>query len=175
MTGRQPRVLAGEHRVELFREATVMVLYVAVVEIGELAAVPERHLGDQVTGPVGGTLLAIIWGTAIGLALAHWFAFQLAAPAFRGDRPTRHDWQIGLAQLAGAALVAVMSSLPVLTFSDLRAQETVGDVPAALIGLVGYLVARRARLAVLPAVFFGITALVLGILVALVKTRIAAH
>lgn len=153
-----------------------MVLYVAVVEIGELAAVPESHYsGGRVTGPVGGTLLAIVWGTAIGLALAHWFAFQLAAPAFRGDRPSRHDWQSGLAQLAGAAFVAVMSSVPVLVFSDVRAQETVGDVPAALIGLVGYLVARRARLAVLPAVFFGITALVLGILVALVKTKIAAH
>jgi len=176
VTEPEARSVAGEHRLELFREATVMVLYVAVVEIAELTALPESHFaGGRVTGPVGGTLLEVVWGTAIGLALAHWFAFQLAAPAFRNGRPTRVDWQIGLAQLAGAAFVAVLSSLPVLLFSDLRAQETIGDVPAVLIGAIGYLVARRARVAVLPAVFFGITALVLVVLVALVKTRIAAH
>ncbi|HKC26859.1 MAG TPA: hypothetical protein VKB75_02500 [Jatrophihabitans sp.] len=175
-TVRSPRAVTREHRSELFREATVMVLYVAVVEIAELAALPEGHYSDgRVTGPAGSTMLAIVWGTAVGLALAHWFAFQLAAPAFRGDRPTRVDWQIGSAQLAGAAFVAVLSSLPVLFFSDLRAQEFIGDVPAALIGAVGYLVARRAGFAVLPAVFFAITAIALGILVALVKTKIAAH
>jgi len=166
----------NEHRTELFREATVMVLYVGVVEIGELSALPESHFpGNRVTGPAGDTLLAIIWGTAIGLALAHWFAFQLAAPAFRGDRPTRVDWQIGSAQLAGAAFVAALSSLPVLLFSDVRAQETTGDVPAALIGAVGYLIARRAGQSVLPSAFFGITALALGVLIALVKTKLAAH
>jgi hypothetical protein len=163
-------------RAELFREATVMVLYVAVVEIGELAALPERHgSGDHVSGPLGGALLAIIWGTVVGLALAHCFAFQLAAPAFRGDRPRRGDWKISAAQLTGATFVALLSSLPVLLFSGAREQETVADVPAVLVGVVGYLVARRARLPRLAAAFFGITALVLGILVALIKMRLAAH
>src|ERR1700750_3096861 len=95
--------VTGEERVEVFREATVMVLYVSVVEIAELAAVPERHRAHgAVTGPIGGQLLAILWGTAVGLALAHWFAFRLAAPAFRGERPTHLDFQIGLGQLTGA-------------------------------------------------------------------------
>src|SRR5690242_5160854 len=142
---------AAGHRVELFREATVMVLYVAVVEIAELAALPERHgPGGHVSGPVDGALLAIIWGTVLGLALAHCFAFQLAAPAFRGDHPRRADWQVGAAQLAGATFVAVLSSLPVLLFTGAREQETVGDVPALLVGVVGYLVARRAGFARLP-------------------------
>src|SRR5262249_58459742 len=75
----------GEHRVELIREATVMILYVSVVEIADLAALPEAHyVHGRVTGPTGGYMLAIVWGTAIGLALAHWFAFRVAAPAFRG-------------------------------------------------------------------------------------------
>ena len=65
-----------------------MVLYVSVVEIAELAALPEAHFANgRVTGPVGAQLLAIVWGTAVGLAIAHWFAFRLAAPAFRGERP----------------------------------------------------------------------------------------
>src|SRR5690349_2656754 len=91
---------AHEEPGELVREAATMVLYVSVVEIAELAALPESHFGGgRVTGPVGAQLLAIVWGTAVGLALAHWFAFRVAAPAFRGDSPTRRDTRIGLAQL----------------------------------------------------------------------------
>jgi hypothetical protein len=153
-----------------------MILYVSVVEIAELAALPESHLAfGRVTGPVGDHLLAIVWGTAVGLALAHWFAFGLAAPAFRGKRPSHHDTQVGLAQLAGAVLVAVLSSLPVLLFSDVRAQETTGDVPALLVGVVGYLVARQTGASRLAAAFYGATALAVGVLVALVKGLIAAH
>jgi hypothetical protein len=165
-----------EHRVELMREATVMILYVSVVEIAELAAIPESHLSfGRVTGPVGDHLLEIIWGTAIGLAVAHWFAFGLAARAFRGERPSHQDTQVGLAQVSGAILVAILSSLPVFLFSDVRAQEFTGDVPAILVGLVGYLVARQTGSSRLASAFYGLTALALGILVALVKSLLAAH
>jgi hypothetical protein len=166
----------GEHRIELIREATVMILYVSVVEIAELAALPEAHyVHGRVTGPTGGYMLAIVWGTAIGLALAHWFAFRVAAPGFRGERPTHVDVQIGVAQVAGAALVALVSSLPVLLFSDVTAQETIGDVPAVLVGAVGYLVARRTGSGHLASAFYGLTALALGVVVALVKTKLSAH
>lgn len=37
---------ASGHRLELFREAVVMVLYVSVVEIAELAALPESQSSD---------------------------------------------------------------------------------------------------------------------------------
>jgi hypothetical protein len=165
-----------EHRTELLREATVMILYVSIVEIAELAALPESHLPfGRVTGPVSAGLLAIVWGTAVGLALAHWFAFGLAGPAFRGQRPSHFDTQIGLAQLAGAVLVAALSSLPSLLFSDVRARETTGDVPALLVGLVAYLVARRTASSRLAAVLYGATALALGVVVALVKSVLAAH
>ena len=168
--------LGGEHRVELIREATVMILYVSVVEIAELAALPEAHYDDgRVTGPTGGYMLAIVWGTAVGLALAHWFAFRVAAPAFRGERPTHVDIQIGIAQLAGAALVAAVSSLPVILFSDVRAQETIGDVPAVLVGAVAYLVARHTGSGRLASAFYGLTALALGVVVALVKSKLSAH
>ena len=153
-----------------------MVLYVSVVEIAELASLPEDHFAHGlVTGAVGDQLLAILWGTAVGLALAHWFAFGLAAPAFRGERPSHLDAQIGLAQLAGAILVATLSSLPVLLFSNVRAQEWTGDVPALLVGVVGYLVARQTRRSRLASLFYGIMGLALGILVALIKAMVAAH
>jgi hypothetical protein len=165
-----------EQQRELLREATVMILYVSVVEIAELAALPEHHFTTgRVTGAVGGHLLAIVWGTAVGLAIAHWFAFGLAAPAFRGERPSQFDLQVGLAQVGGAILVAALSSLPALFLSNVRAQETTGDIPALLVGLVGYLVARQTGSSRLASVFYGITALVVGILVALVKSVLAAH
>jgi hypothetical protein len=169
------RTLA-EHRTELLREAAIMILYVAIVEIATLAALPESNLHHgRTTGTVGGALLAVVWGTAIGLALAHWFAFQVAARAFRGERHTDLDTRIALAQLGGAVLVAALSSLPALVFSDLTARQTTGDVPAALVGVVGYLLARRAGSSRLKSTFYGATVCTLGVLVALAKSLIAAH
>ena len=163
-------------RTELLREAATMVLYVSVVEIAELATLPEGHFSHgRVTGPVGVQLLAIVWGTAIGLALAHWFAFRVAAPGFRGESPTRRDTRIGLVQVGAAAGVAAVSSVPVLILSDVRAQEFIGDVPAIIIGVIGYLIARATGRTRLPSAFYGITALALGAVVALVKSALAAH
>jgi|SRR4051812_47509647 len=164
------------HRNELFREATVMVLYVSVVEIAELAGIPRAHVGnDVVSGPSEAELVAIIWGTALGLALAHWFAFQLAARAFRGEHVTHHDNAIALAQVAGAVFVAAVSTLPILLFNDARAQQTVGFVPAALIGVVGYLIARHAGRTRFAALLYGTTAVAVGLAVALVKNRLSSH
>jgi len=151
---------------ELRREAVTMVLYVSVVLIAELAAIPEEHFADgRVTGAVGGQLLAIVWGTALGLAVAHWFAFGLADFTLRGHRPTRHDTYTGLTQLGSAAFVAAVSSLPVLLTSDLYEQETTEDVPALLIGAVGYLIARTTGRSRIQAVLYGLTALCLGVVV----------
>jgi hypothetical protein len=50
-----------------------------------------------------------------------------------------------------------------------------GDVPALVIGIVGYAVARSTGRSRAAAVFYGLTALALGVLVALVKTKLAAH
>jgi hypothetical protein len=153
-----------------------MVLYVSVVEIAELTAIPEDHFAHGVvTGPTGAALLGIIWGTAVGLALAHWFAFGLAARGFRGERVTRVDTYIGLAQVGAAMFVAALSSIPVLLFGDVREQETTAWVPALLIGVVAYLIARRTGTKRVPAVFYGIVALAVGIAVALVKSKLAAH
>jgi hypothetical protein len=166
---------SGVERAEVRREAATMVLYVSVVEIAELASLPERHFSHGVvTGPVGIQLLAIIWGTAIGLAIAHWFAFGVVAPAFSGNQPTRIDTRIGIAQLGGA-VVAAVSSLPVLLLSDVRAQETTGDIPALIIGFIAFVVARAAGKSRLRSVFYALTAVALGFGVAFVKSALAAH
>jgi hypothetical protein len=167
--------LEAEEQNEIFREAIVMVLYVSVVEIAELAALPEDHFSGHTTGPVKTALLAILWGTAIGLAIAHWFAFRLAAPAFRGERLTSLDTKVGLAQVGGAVFVAVVTSVPILLFSAQTGRDVAADLPAVIIGFVGYLVARRAGRGRIAAFFFGLTALALGLLVAEVKNVLSGH
>jgi hypothetical protein len=165
-----------DERAEILREATTMVLYVSVVEIAELAALPESHFSNgHVTGPVGASLIGLLWGTAVGLALAHWFAFRLAAPAFRGQRVTSLDTRIGLAQVGAALFVAAVSSLPVLFLNDVRAQEFTSYVPAIIIGVIGYLIARSTGKGRFAATFYGITALALGVLVATVKMSLSSH
>lgn len=41
--------------------------------------------------------------------------------------------------------------------------------------MIGYLVARATGKSQLPAIFYGLTALALGVVVALVKSALAAH
>ena len=165
-----------EHRAQVLQEAATMVLYVAVVEMAELVALPLGDSGHgEVTGPVGLELLAIVWGTAVGLALAHWFAFRLAAAGFRGDRPTRLDAEIGLAQLGGATLVAALSSIPVLLFSDANEQKIIVFVPAVIIGVIGYSLARTTGRSRFPSVVLGSIALALGVVVAIIKSALSAH
>src|SRR5262249_62417379 len=119
------RVTTGtEARAEVFREAITMVLYVSVVEIAELSALPEEHFTHgRVTGAVAGKLLAVLWGTAVGLAIAHWFAFQFAAPLFRGERPNLLAVAIGLGEVAGPLLGAAVSSLLSLLLSSVRTPQ----------------------------------------------------
>jgi hypothetical protein len=166
--------LLPAERTEIQRETIVMILYVSVVEIAELAALPQPTSDGGVDGVAGAELLAILWGTAIGLALAHWFAFQLAAEAFRGERYTRTDTIIGLAHVAAAVFVAIVSSLPILLFAEVTAARIVGFVPALIIGVVAYLIARQTRTRP-AAMVYGASALALGVLVAAVKSTISAH
>jgi hypothetical protein len=164
----------GTERDELVREAATMVLYVSVVEIAELAALPETHRLGRVTGPVGTALVAIIWGTAIGLAVAHWFAFGFAARELRGG-VRRIDFQVGLAQLGAAAFVAAVSCLPIVLFGDVREQEFIGVMPAILIGVSSYFIGRTSGRSRLAAAIYGAIALLAGLAVAAIKGALAAH
>lgn len=160
----------------MLREAVIMMLYVSIVEIAELASLPATHVArGRLVGPAESDLLAIIWGTAVGLAAAHWFAFRIAAAGFKGRRPTRLDTWIGLAQVGAAALVAVLSSLPILVLSDVDARHTVAYIPATIIGVIGVVLGRAGGRSWLRSIVYGIVALVGGIAVALLKQALSAH
>jgi hypothetical protein len=153
-----------------------MVLYVSVVLLAELAALPEQHFADgHVEGVIGGPLVAAIWGTAIGLALAHWFAFVFAADELRGLRPARHDLLIGLAQFAGAAFVGAVLTLALVLLPDSAAVAAMGELLAAIIGVIAYFIARATGHGRAQSVIYGVTVLVLGVVVAIAKYRLSAH
>jgi hypothetical protein len=151
-----------------------MMLYISIVLLAELAAIPSDHDGG-VHGPTGWTLIALIWGTTIGLALAHFFAFTIAVQGISRGRLTGEDRAEALAEVGGAALVAVIASIPVLLFSPSREQEVVPFVLVLLVGTIAFGVERSNGHSRRTAVIYGVIALVVGLLVVSVKEAVAYH
>jgi hypothetical protein len=120
-------------------------------------------------------LIGVIWGTTLGLALAHWFAFRLTARAFGGGLVSGRDVRIGLAQMFGATVVALLCTIPVLLFDETRQVEGTAWVPAAIVGIAGYAGARAAGRARIRSLVFALAAMVLGLAVAAVKNFLLGH
>ena len=153
-----------------------MTLYLSVVLLATLAALPAGHdAGEPVHGPVGIELIAIVWGTTIGLAVAHSFAFHVATHGFGGGRLRGQDRMEVLAELAGAAFVAALASLPVLVFSEDVEQQVVPFVLALIIGVVSYVVERTNGRTRTASVVFGLITLLVGLVAATVKNLLSAH
>ena len=131
---------ASVHRRALAREFFASALYVALVLLAALVALPRDRL------PTDHAVLATLFGTALGLVLAHFVAFRFAAhftaEAGRADTPLSQEAAAGL---AGGLVVAVIASIPYVLFS--------GDD-----ALLGSLVA----LATLPAIMGGAIARLRG-------------
>ena len=77
---------------------------------------------------------------------------------------------IGLAQMAGAAFVALLVSLGELLLPGRIHQQVVLFELAVLIGVVGYLVARSSGRSVGRSLAFGAAALAAGLLAAVLKS-----
>jgi uncharacterized membrane-anchored protein len=124
----------AEADVELCKEALTMALYVAICLLAALAAVSEETAEDHV--------FEIVWGTTVGLAVAHWFAFRVSARFVAQGRVRRHDALAALAQLIGAVAVALVATVPALIVPASVELDVVELVLTCFIGVVGYCVAR---------------------------------
>ena len=169
-----------DDRDEALREALTMVLYLSITLLATLTALPSGADGavdDHGSGGVHGlSLVGLIWGTAIGLTLAHFFAFRLTARAFTGGKVSEKDVRIGLSQLAGAAFVAVSCTIPVLLIGDSDEVQATTLVPALIIGVTGYLIARRAAHSTnVQSLIIGGVVMVLGLTVAAIKNFVLGH
>ena len=110
------------------REGLTMALYVSITLLAALTLAAGEDTADS-------DVLAIVWGTTVGLALAHWFAFSLAVRLLDPMADDSGVKQQLVAQLSAAAVVAVVASVPVLLLpNDL---ERLG-ARAAAAGCIGY-------------------------------------
>jgi len=165
---------AHARRTELVRETSVMVLYLSVVLLATLGVLPSDYDQRVAEGSHGPPIGLIVWGTTVGLALAHWFAFRLATAALGDGTPSRHDVSLGVAQVLGAA-VALVTTLAIVIA---RPGSEVGAalfVPAGFIGAAGYGVARAGGRTVVRSIVVGVVVLLLGLAVAVVKVWLGGH
>lgn len=170
----QPEHPQHAEREELLREALVMVLYISIALLGALVALPDDDLPDE-PGPHGWSLAGLIWGTAIGLALAHWFAFDVVARGLARGRRRLADVELGAVQLVAAAVVAFLATLPILFANDRSDQEAATWVPTIIVGVAGFFVARRAGRGRARSVVTGTGIALVGIAVAVIKIELVGH
>jgi hypothetical protein len=150
----------------LLKEGYTMALYSCVVLLATLRVTHD-------TGATSGSI-ELVWGTTVGLALAHAFAFSWAGHLVdRDDASARSENRhVAVAQIAGSVAVAIAISIVVL-ITPQSAERSWARVCAA--GLIGGLVyaeerwsrATRRRSLVIAAIALGV-----GLLIALIKNHL---
>lgn len=179
MAGHSDTSASQSRDLHVWREATTMVLYLSIVLLATFTALPTGAEADTAghgsDGVHGIGLVGLIWGTALGLALAHWFSFRLTARAFGGGNVSESDVKAGLAQMSAAVAVAALCSVPVLIATDATDVQAASWVPALIVGLAGAAIARISGRSRLQAFVSGAAVLVLGLAVATVKNFLLGH
>lgn len=156
-------------RAELVKEAATMALYVAICLLAALAVASHGELEDR------STLLKLIWGTTLGLALAHWFAFRLSSRLVAAGEIRRSDAALALAQLAGSGVVAVLATVPVLVFDVDVELDVTRWVLAGFVAVVGYYVARSSGASMSRSALYGVAVTVVALAVVIAKNALSGH
>jgi hypothetical protein len=156
-------------QLELRKEAFTMALYVSVCLLAALTALSERADRDLVE------ILGIVWGTTIGLALAHWFAFRMSVRLVESGAVRRRDTELALAQLLGAAAVAAANTVPILLLPTSAELDAVRFLLAAFICLVAYVVARSNGSGRGRSVVYAASVLIVAFTVAIAKNVLSGH
>jgi len=170
MTGEQIAQASerNEHVSELRKEAFTMALYVAICLLAALLALPEN-------GPARNHVVGVVWGVTLGLALVHWFAFRMSARLVGAGRVHAQDMEAAGAQLAGAAVVALLATVPVILFPPSWELEVVELVLAGFISLVGYAVATAGGATRGRALVYAVCVLAAAVGIAELKNLLAGH
>lgn len=155
--------------VEARREAYTTALYVAICLLAVLTAVADRPESDHLS------VFKLVWGTTIGLALAHWFAFRLSARLVGAGTFGRHDAEAAAAQLVGALAVAVLATVPVVLLPGGSELDIVRVLLAGFVAAVGFAVARSGGAGVGRSAAYAGTVLVLAVAVAIAKNVLGGH
>lgn len=145
-----------------------MALYVCIVLGAGFVAFASLAVDEPST-------IGAIWGTAIGVALAHVFAFNLSARLFAGGRVSGETRRAAWAQLGAAAAVSAILTVPFLLFSLGPALDACGYLLAGLIGLTAYVASREAGAGRARSLLDGLVVLVVALVVVSLKVWLSGH
>lgn len=146
-----------------------MALYVAVCLLAALSAIAEPADASHVS------VLKIVWGTTIGLALAHWFAFRVSARLVAAGTIRRADAESAVAQLVGALVVAVLATVPVLVLPATSELDVVRILLAGFVTAVGFAVARGSGAGRGRSALYAAGLLVVATTIAVLKNVLSGH
>jgi hypothetical protein len=160
---------AESDRTERRREALTMGLYVAISLLAVLAIVPEQDV-TSVLRP-----LAIVWGTTVGLAIAHLIAFRLSVRIVNQGAVSRHEGRVAASQLAGAAAVAAIATIPIVLLPARLERDVTRLLLAGLIGAAGYAVAVTSGGSRVRGFIYGAIVAGAALTAALLKNLLSGH
>ena len=143
-----------------------MAFYVAVVLDAALITFDPEHSDSAVS---------LVWGTSIGLALAHVFAFRLTNRLLAPEPNDHPDWHVSLAQMAGAAAVATLASLPLLFLPDAFGAQFGAGLMEFFVGVVALVVGRTRGASWRRSILFAIGVSILAGIVATLKNALVGH
>jgi hypothetical protein len=158
-----------QHRLELAKEAATMALYVSICLLAALTVVSDSELVH------GRTVFKVIWGTTLGLALAHLFAFRLSARLVAAGSIQRADAEVAAAQFAGSLVVAVLATVPVLLLDGEAEPSVTRWVLAGFIALVGFVVARSSGASKVRSAVYASATTVIALAIVVIKNVLSGH
>lgn len=116
-----------------------------------------------------GEEILLIWGSAIGLTLAHVFAFRLAHIYEYGIAPAE-GWRSVAAMFLSAASVALFASIPyAISFSTVSSASLAMWILLAFVGIVAYFAARSRGWSSLRRLAYSLSTLLLAALISIIK------
>ena len=149
------------------REFFASALYMALVLLAVLVAVPTERV------PADDAVVGLLVGSAIGLTLAHWLAFRLAAHltdegGFAAESAARE----AAAQISGGLAVAGLASMPFVLLDGEAALTGALVVLAALPALTGVAIARLRGRSWLASLLTAAVVLAVALLIVAVKAAV---
>ena len=154
---------------EVLREFATMAFYVGITLLAALTGLVDAARDGDVK------VIGVIWGTTIGLALAHLLAFHVSARLVGRGTLRRQDGELAFAQLGGAFLIAFVCTVPVLLFAPSVELHIARLLLAGLIGALGFAVIRSGGGSKTRSVLYGVFVLVLAATVAVLKNVLGGH
>jgi hypothetical protein len=147
----------------LRREADMMGFYLAIALLAALTA------GNDHTAHTQLDVLKVVWGTTIGLGLAHWFAITVSARLVRDPDMHHTPMELLYSQMAMGVLLSVIATLIVLVVPADFERVGVRLAAALSIGVIVEIESRAGGATLRKAMLQGTLALVVAFVIATIK------